>query len=253
MWNIHTYDELPSTQSHARNELEHGIAQHGDVIQALHQSAGRGRYENRRWHDRAGENLLMSIILRDVTPAIVEKMQFLAGLALLRALRLIVARSDSKFRPERIRLKWINDILVDNKKIAGILSDVIWSGQEAKAVIIGIGVNVNQSDFEEDIEHRATSLRVHTGIDHKLDEVRSIILAAFGNALDEYRSLQSLMFDVAHELEWMRELHGFDLLAPDGTAENGLTYLGITEDGLIWVRNELGTIRAYDNATLRFS
>lgn len=253
MWNIHTYDELASTQSHARVELEHGIAQHGDVIQALHQSAGRGRYENRRWHDQPGENLLMSIVLTEVTPAIVEKMQFLAGLALLRALRLVIARSDSKFRPERVRLKWINDILVDDKKISGILSDVVWSGPSVRGAIIGIGVNVNQGVFHQDIEHRATSLKVHTGLDHSLDEVRSVILAAFGNALDEYHSLQSLMFDVAHELEWMRDLRGFDLLAPDGTAENGLTYLGITDDGLLWVRNELGTIRAYDNATLRLS
>jgi BirA family biotin operon repressor/biotin-[acetyl-CoA-carboxylase] ligase len=251
LWNIHTYDELPSTQSHARTEFEHGIAAHGDVIQALHQTAGRGRYETRRWHDRPGENLLMSIILRDVTPSIIEKMQFLAGLALLRALRLVIARSDSKFRPERIRLKWINDILIDNKKIAGILSDVIWSGSRPKGVIIGIGVNVNQAEFHNDIEHRATSLKVITGLEHTLDEVRTIILAAFGNALDEYQSLQSLMFDVGHELEWMRELRSFDLLAPDGTAENGLTYLGITEDGLLWVRNDMGTIRAYDNATLR--
>jgi BirA family transcriptional regulator, biotin operon repressor / biotin---[acetyl-CoA-carboxylase] ligase len=251
LWNIHTYDELPSTQSHARTELEHGVAKHGDVIQALHQTSGRGRYENRRWHDRPGENLLMSITLTDVTPGIVEKMQFLAGLALLRALRLITAQSDSKFKPERIRLKWINDILVDEKKISGILSDALWSGSTLRGVVIGIGVNINQSDFHEDIEHRATSLKALTGIDHKLEEVRSVILAAFGNALDEYRSLQSLMFDVAHELEWMRQLHGFDLLSPDGTAENGLTYLGITEDGLLWVRNDMGTIRAYDNATLR--
>ena len=172
MWNIHTYDELPSTQSHARTELEHGVAKHGDVIQALHQTAGRGRYENRRWHDQSGENLLMSIVLKDVTPGIVEKMQFLAGLALLRALRLIIARSDSKFRPERVRLKWINDILIDEKKIAGILSDALWSGSTLRGVVIGIGVNVNQDEFQDELEHRATSLKIHSGIDHKLDEVR---------------------------------------------------------------------------------
>jgi BirA family biotin operon repressor/biotin-[acetyl-CoA-carboxylase] ligase len=251
VWNIHTYDELPSTQLHARNELENGIAQHGDVIQALHQSAGRGRYENRKWQDAPGENLLMSVVLKDVSPDLVEKMQFLVGLSLLRALRLIVARSDSKFRPERLRLKWINDVLVDDKKISGVLSDALWSGSSLRGVILGIGINVNQAEFHGDIAHRATSLKTHTGIDHKLEEVRTVVLAALGNALDEYRSLPSLMFDVAHELEWMRTLRGFDLLAPDGSAENGLTYLGITEDGLLWVRNELGTIRAYDNATLR--
>lgn len=253
MWKIHTYDELPSTQQLARSELDNGIAQHGDVIQALHQLAGRGRYENRRWHDKAGENLLMSVILKEVNPDLVEKMQFVAGLALLRALRLIIARSDSKFRPERVRLKWINDILIDEKKISGIVSDALWSGTKPRAVILGIGINVNQSEFDDDLPFRATSLKLHTGVDHKLDEVRSIVLAALGNTLDEYRSLPSLMFDVAHELEWMRSLRGFDLLAPDGSAQNGLTYLGITEDGLLWVRNELGTIRAYDNATLRLT
>lgn len=251
MWNIHTYDELPSTQSHARAELEHGVAKHGDVIQSLHQTAGRGRYENRRWHDRPGENLLMSIVLKDVTPSIVEKMQFLAGVSLLRALRLIIAKSDSKFKSERVRLKWINDILIDERKISGVLSDALWSGSSLRGVVIGIGVNVNQSEFDNGLEDRATSLKAITGVDHSLDEVRSIILAAFGNALDEYRSLKSLMFDVAHELEWMRTIRGFDLLAPDGTAENGLTYLGITDDGLLWVRNDMGMIRAYDNATLR--
>lgn len=251
MWKIHLYDELPSTQLHARSELESGIASHGDVIQALHQTSGRGRYENRKWHDSGGENLLMSVVLADVEPTLVEKMQFLVGLSLLRALRLIIARSDSKFRPERVRLKWINDVLVDDRKISGVLSDVVWSGSTPRAVILGIGINVNQSEFDTEIRHRATSLKLLTGVDHKIDEVRSVVLASLGNALDEYRSLPSLMFDVAHELEWMRTLNGFDLIAPDGKAENGLTYLGITDDGLLWVRNELGTIRAYDNATLR--
>lgn len=251
MWKIHLYDELPSTQLHARNELDSGVARHGDVIQALHQTEGRGRYENRTWHDAAGENLLMSIVLEEVNPELVEKMQFLVGLALLRAIRLVIARANPKFRSERVRLKWINDILIDEKKIAGILSEVVWAGATPRAVILGIGVNVNQSVFDDAIRHKATSLRLHTGASHKLDDVRSAILAALGNTLDEYRSLPSLMFDVGHELEWMRMLHGFDLLAPDGSAENGLTYLGITDDGLLWVRNELGAIRAYDNATLR--
>ena len=87
MWNIETYAELPSTQSLARERLSSGNARHGDVIVALHQTEGRGRYSARIWHDEPEQNLLLSVVLTEIPSHLSDKMQFVAALSTLATIR----------------------------------------------------------------------------------------------------------------------------------------------------------------------
>jgi BirA family biotin operon repressor/biotin-[acetyl-CoA-carboxylase] ligase len=251
-WNIKVYDELPSTQELARQMLEARSARHGDVFQALHQTAGRGRYGTRTWIDEPGENLLLSIVLIKVDRAIAERIQFLAGIALTRALRNILQDAGSGLRLEDVRLKWTNDVLASGRKIAGILCDAIWSGSELRGIVMGLGINVNQVYFDNSaLRTPATSLKMETMISFPLEAVREKVLGELANALGHYNDVTALMNDVREELLWMKDLEKFDIIAPDGTAENDLHYSGITDDGTLWVVNGVGDVLAFQNATVR--
>jgi BirA family biotin operon repressor/biotin-[acetyl-CoA-carboxylase] ligase len=126
---VHHYNELGSTNDEARRLAEAG-AMHGTVVHADQQSAGRGR-RSRRWFSPPG-NLYLSIVLRfDLPPARRVELGFLAALA--------VAEAVDALLPQWVRatLKWPNDVLVRNGKIAGILLE-----DADEAMILGIGLNV---------------------------------------------------------------------------------------------------------------
>ena len=126
MWNIQTFVELRSTQLLARERLSSGAAKHGDVFIASHQTEGKGRYNDRIWHDEPGANLLMSIVLTDIPEDLHDLMQFAASLCAKGAISAVLDDHFTyEFDSSRIRLKWPNDILLDGKKIAGILAKSI--------------------------------------------------------------------------------------------------------------------------------
>lgn len=252
MWNIETFAELDSTQTLARDRLSGGAGRNGDVFVALHQTAGKGRYEDRIWHDESGSNLLMSIILTDIPSHLQDKMQFVAALSILSTIRSLLAREIRQFEPERAQLKWTNDILLDGKKVSGILSEAIWSGTVLKGVVIGIGININQEYFSEEIAARAIALKHLLRYSIPLEQARDLLLATLQYTIHHYSSSASLMKDIRIELEWMHGIGNFSLTEPDGTKAEGLRYDGITDDGALRVTGSDGRTQIYQNATLNF-
>lgn len=253
MWNIQTYAELPSTQTLARDRLSSGEAKNGDVFVALHQSSGKGRYDDRIWHDEAGSNLLMSVILTEIPNHLADKMQFVTALSVLATVRTLLTREVRQFDPERVKLKWANDILVDGKKISGILSEAIWSGNSLKGIVLGIGINVNQEYFSQTIADNAIALKHLLRYAIPLEQARDLLLATIQFTMLHYTSAEILMNDLRIELEWMRQIPHFSLSEPDGTKAEGLRYDGITDDGTLSVIASDGTTKMYQNATLNFA
>ena len=137
--------------------FDEGKAAHGDVFTALHQTGGRGQYVWRTWNDEPGTNLLLSVVLTEIAAETSDLMQFIGGLEclLVRTIRTLLDREIRSFDPNRVKLKWPNDILLDGKKVSGVLSEAIWSGTAIKGIILGIGINVNQDRF------RGRSLQKH--------------------------------------------------------------------------------------------
>jgi BirA family biotin operon repressor/biotin-[acetyl-CoA-carboxylase] ligase len=148
------FDSLPSTNDRARDLALAGAAE-GTVIVAGRQTAGRGRL-GRAWSSPAGEGLYLSIILRpEVRPANASVITLAAAVAVAETLSLdFGARAD---------IKWPNDVLVAGRKICGILVESAIEGDRIQHAILGIGVNLAQEDFPEEIRQSATSLLKETG------------------------------------------------------------------------------------------
>ena len=250
MWNIQTFAELPSTQTLARERLSSGAAKHGDVFIALHQTGGKGRYDDRIWHDEAGANLLMSIVLTEIPLHLADRMQFVTAISVLATIRTLLGQELREFAPERVQLKWTNDILVDGKKISGVLSEAVWSGSILKGVVLGVGMNINQEYFSDPIALRAIALRHILRFSIPLERVRDLFLATLDYTLSHYSSLALLLSNLRKELEWMRHIESFSLTEPDGTKAEGLRYDGITDDGALRIIAAGGEKRIYQNATL---
>ena len=151
VWRIHHKAETVSTNLDAR------AGAHGDVFTADYQTAGRGRLDH-KWLSPPGTNLMMSVVLsvEGLAPEQVATLPLVAGLATIRALQGFVAgEKDLRHKTGDLKLKWPNDILLDGKKVAGILCE-----RSGDTVIAGIGVDVGQTEFDMEIAARATSLRL---------------------------------------------------------------------------------------------
>ena len=148
------YAEVGSTNAIAASWASRG-APEGALVGADHQTAGRGRYR-RSWEDAPGLNLLCSLVLRPTLsndqPGLVP---LAAGVALVDAVLPWVA-------PVSARLKWPNDLLIENRKAAGILTEG-QVGTRDPFLVLGFGVNVNQVDFPSPLADRATSLALTSG------------------------------------------------------------------------------------------
>jgi BirA family biotin operon repressor/biotin-[acetyl-CoA-carboxylase] ligase len=131
--------------------LCHGGTPHGLVVVADHQTAGRGRRGKTWYSPNPGENLLFSLILRlEHESEMPSNITLAIGLALRDAIQPIVR--------EEIRIKWANDILISDKKIAGILVESQLQAGNVPTFIVGIGLNVQMRELPEPVVSLATSL-----------------------------------------------------------------------------------------------
>ena len=142
------------------------------VVIADEQTAGRGRLD-RKWFTPKGTALAFSIVLRP-TPEERPHLTRIVGLAAL-----AVAES-LRERGLDARIKWPNDVLIQNRKVCGILIESVWSGDDIDCVVIGIGVNVSQGSVppEEMLQFPATSLEAELGQAPDREEMLRDILAA---------------------------------------------------------------------------
>jgi BirA family transcriptional regulator, biotin operon repressor / biotin---[acetyl-CoA-carboxylase] ligase len=127
----------------------------GAVILAEEQTAGRGR-AGRKWHSEVGTGIYVTMLLRPrLSPAQAPVLTMLAGLSLHAA---ILGQTGLN-----TELKWPNDIVLEGKKIGGILTEMHAEPSHVRFVIVGIGINVNQERFPPELAAIATSLRKETG------------------------------------------------------------------------------------------
>jgi BirA family biotin operon repressor/biotin-[acetyl-CoA-carboxylase] ligase len=153
---VRWYAELDSTQSVAR-ELARAGAAAGTTVIAERQTAGRGRL-GRQWHSPGGLNLYTSIVLRpDLAPSSVPQVALVVGAAVAAAVA-----EETALRPA---IKWPNDVLLDGRKVAGILTEMESEVDRVHWVIAGVGVNLNTpgSRFPPELRAKASSLMLASG------------------------------------------------------------------------------------------
>ena len=224
-------------------ELARGGAAEGTTVVAEQQTAGRGRL-GRTWVSPASVNLYASIVLKPrIPPLEVPRLTLVAGLAVAEAIR-----DSGAFEP---RIKWPNDVLLDGRKVAGILTELEAEADRVRFVIVGIGVNLNatKSDFPPDLRTKATSLALASGA--------PVDRAAFtGRLLTRLDAAYAAFLDggfaaLRHRYE---ELHGLVGLAVtiDGTPPLAGTVRGVDDGGALLVETAGGIERVVSGeVTLR--
>lgn len=230
---LRTFETVGSTNTEAAAWARDG-APEGSVVVTEYQSAGRGRH-GRTWNAQQGQNLMFSLVLRPTLRA--DRL----GLITIAASVAVAEAIDPFVSPLRTTLKWPNDVLLDGRKTCGMLLESSISGkQAADAVVLGIGLNVNQSDFPEEIAETATSLRLATG--RRIP--RSPLFARLLRRLEaRYEALEtgrdedvrSAFHDRLSTLHEQTELH-----VQGGNRTISGTVTGITETGALRLDTEEG-------------
>lgn len=170
------FKEIDSTNRYAKKLAAEGAA-HGTLVLADTQTAGRGR-RGHSWISPAGSSISMTLILRpEVPPAQVAKISLLTALATANAIRRVTGLD--------ARIKWPNDIVAGGRKVCGMLMEMDATPEKVASVVAGVGINVHQTQFPEEIAHSASSLDLLTG--RRIS--RSAIVRAF---LQEYERVWAL-------------------------------------------------------------
>lgn len=229
---LHHFYKIGSTNTTAMVAAADGAAE-GSIFLAEEQTAGRGRGSN-AWQSPRSTGIYCSVVLR---PALPPSEVLILSLAAGLAVRAAICDVDSRVNPD---LKWPNDVLIEGKKVCGILTEMNAEATRVRYIVIGVGINVNQASFPKDL--LATSLRLQTGSEWSRVEVAAALLKSLDR---EYRQLlekndarQSILRRFAENSSWVR---GKDVRIE----ENGSSFEGTTEGldprGFLLVRTTKGT------------
>ncbi len=204
------------------------------AIYADEQLAGRGQRGN-VWHSAAGENLLVSVVMRPAALPVAS--QFV----LSQAIALAVHRTISSFGIEA-QLKWPNDIYVGGRKLAGILVELDCCGSLVEQAVMGVGLNVNQSSFAV-MDKVPVSMKMLLG---EQFEVQKVLEALLGNFSVYYKRLQSGDY-AALAVEYKACLLGYKkkMRYRDASSQFSATIADVCSDGRIMLERADGTIGVY--------
>ena len=172
---------LPTVDS-TNQEVKRIASTHpnGTVVIAEQQTAGKGRL-GRVWSSPNGTGLWLSILLKpEIAPNQIAGITPVCGLGVCKAIR--------KYTGLNALIKWPNDIIIGNKKICGILTETSVEADNINYAVTGIGINVNTTEFDDNIKHKATSLRIETGSVINRENLFKEIMLPLEEYLDNYFS-----------------------------------------------------------------
>ena len=217
---IQYFDKTDSTNNQAKLAAEKN-APEGTLFVAECQTGGRGR-RGKTWESPAGSGIWMSLLLRpDISPESASMLTLVLAVAMVDAI-------NEEVQDAKCYVKWPNDIVLNNRKISGI-----------HYVVIGIGINVNTTDFDDSIKDMATSIYLGTGKKVK----RSNIIAAFSRSFKKYYEAFLKTQDLTYIVDRYNELlinKGRTVKAIYANKELVGEALGINKDGELIIKTEDG-------------
>lgn len=231
---IYYFPETDSTNIRAKELAEKGAPQ-GTLVVADQQNAGRGR-RGRGWESPPGCSIYMSILLRPAfLPAKAPMMTLVMSYSVTKSLRACTGLD--------VRIKWPNDVVLNGKKLVGILTEMSTEIDYINHVVTGVGINVNMDSFSEEIAKTATSLRIETGKILKRSTLIAEIMKRFEKDYEEYVKAEDLsgireeynrlMVNCGKEVRILGAKEPYEALA-----------LGINNSGELLVRKEDGSEEA---------
>lgn len=225
---IHAAGVVESTQSVLAGLAAAG-APEGTVVHAEHQTAGRGRL-GRAWWDAPGQSVLASVLLRPAMTLVQA-----TGLSLVAA---VAAAEALDGFGAAARIRWPNDLVVDERKLGGILCEAAAgpAGEPAR-VLVGLGINVGQAALPDHLAAIATSLRILTGRTVAVADVLGALLAALDR---RYRAfLDAGLADALPDWRRRSATLGRRVRTPDGEA----MAVDVDADGALLVADDAGRVR----------
>lgn len=233
-------DSTDSTNNHALNVLKSHFIPEGTVVVAYEQFAGRGERHN-VWVSEPGENLTFSVVLYPTFLPAVHQFRLNKAISLAIADYLSVYADD-------VKIKWPNDIMVGDKKVAGILIESQLKNTYLSQSIIGLGVNLNQREFPD--LPNASSLWIETGVHlNRMLELRKLC----GFIEQRYLKLKQGRNDLLRK-EYVERLYKVDqwleFADVDGIFKGRL--INVEPSGRLLVEREGGEIRSYAYKEVKF-
>ncbi len=215
---------------------------HGLVCLADSQLKGKGQF-GRNWYSSPGENLTLTIALKPRTNTRLQLISLTVMLALRETL-LATLECESV-------IKWPNDLLISEKKVAGLLTECRYNGHNLDRMLLGVGINVNQQSFPEELKQKATSVRHFTG-GQNVD--RTLLLAVLLNRLEPLIELAE-----NGELELIRSInrsiHGYgkwvSLLVDGKREDTPVKILGVNEYGYLMVLTANDDVKTFTHEQVR--
>jgi BirA family biotin operon repressor/biotin-[acetyl-CoA-carboxylase] ligase len=239
---IHHYYKIGSTNAVAMEAASAG-APEGSVFLAERQTAGRGRGAH-AWHSAQSAGIYCSVVLRPALPPsealILSLAAGLAGHAAIQAIDPAVT----------LDLKWPNDLLIDGKKVAGVLTEMNSEATRLRYIVVGIGINVNHASFPPELRRIATSLRLVTGSEWSRVELCAALLKSLNR---EYLNLVEK--PGAHDSilkrfqEQSSSIRGCEVQVEENGGFEGITE-GLDQRGFLQVRTAHG-VRTVLSGTVR--
>jgi BirA family transcriptional regulator, biotin operon repressor / biotin---[acetyl-CoA-carboxylase] ligase len=226
------FEELPSTNDYALELIAKSRPAEGMVIRTDKQTAGRGQFGS-RWESAAGQNLTLSVVLYPVwlSAANQFRLSMVAALALYDAVKTLDAGL-------AVAIKWPNDLYLGAQKTAGILIQNSIAGQTLQSSVVGIGLNVNQLEFESNARN-PTSLALALGRALDLDALMFALLECLERRYLQLKSGGHATIRAEYAAHLYRRGIESDFQRPGGPMFRGII-LGVTEAGRLRILTEAG-------------
>ncbi|MEX0685877.1 MAG: biotin--[acetyl-CoA-carboxylase] ligase [Balneolales bacterium] len=235
------FKKIASTNVYVKSkkytETDHGLICLADV-----QSEGRGLY-GKTWQTEPGQNLTFSLVLK---PLPNNRLPIINLMAALTVTEVLFQQTGLSFW-----LKWPNDVYHENKKIGGLLTETSFTGSNLDRILLGIGLNINQKIFPEELKGKASSLVLIT---NKKEYSRETLLAQILFRLEQNYSLWEKKDEILIK-RINRQMLGYGCwvkLQIDGAIpENPFKFLGINTSGLLHALNSDDEITIFTHEKVR--
>ncbi len=184
------FETLPSTNKYLKDN--YNDYDEFSVIIASNQTSGKGRMD-RKWIS-SKDNIAMSILLKPRNIKNISNLSLVVGASVFNTLKEYV----------NAMIKWPNDIIVNNKKICGILLESI-SSTQIDVLVLGIGLNVNQKEFDNSIKDKATSLRNEINTELDIDEIIDNLIINFDILYNDFASNGKQYIDIVRDNLYLKD------------------------------------------------
>lgn len=228
------FEKLESTNTYLK-KMSSDEVEHGMICLTDNQTHGRGQYE-RKWETNPAQNLTFSLAFK---PSSAERFHVLT---LAFALALVNYLNDFLESPSCI--KWPNDVLIEGRKVAGILTETVFSGNKLDRLVIGMGLNVNQKKFSGALKDKATSIYLESGESINREAFLSDLLGRIEyNYNLWHRQQPDLLKSINKNIRGYGQWVG--LIVDDEQRDDTYKLLGINEAGQLLMLDHDGGIETF--------